>query len=189
MKKNFRFFIRLFLSTFYISAFTFGGGFVIIPLLRKKFVEQYMWINSDEMLDLTAIAQSAPGAVAVNASVLIGYRLAGFIGAAVTVVATILPPLITLSIISFVYSAFRDSVIAARVLRGMQAGVAAVICDVVISMVKEILGRKNAFAVALMLGAFAASWFFNVNVIYIILICAVLGLTGVLIKKEEGGKK
>ena len=105
MKKNFRFFIRLFLSTFYISAFTFGGGFVIIPLLRKKFVEQYMWINSDEMLDLTAIAQSAPGAVAVNASVLIGYRLAGFIGAAVTVVATILPPLITLSVISFIYSA------------------------------------------------------------------------------------
>lgn len=189
MKKDFKFFIKLFLSTFYISAFTFGGGFVIIPLLRKKFVEQYMWLEADEMLDLTAIAQSAPGAVAVNASVLIGYRLAGVIGAAITVVATVLPPLITLSVISLVYSAFRDSIIVARVLRGMQAGVAAVICDVVISMAKEVLGKKSVLAVAIMIGAFAASWFFNVNVIYIILICAVLGLVKVLMKKEEGGEK
>lgn len=188
MKKDFKFFMRLFLSTFYISAFTFGGGFVIIPLLRKKFVEQYMWLEADEMLDLTAIAQSAPGAVAVNASVLIGYRLAGLPGAAVTVLATILPPLITLSVISLVYSAFRDSVVVSRVLRGMQAGVAAVICDVVISMAKEVLSKKSALAVLIMLGAFAASWFFNVNVIYIILVCAVLGLAGVLIKRKESEK-
>ena len=79
MKKDFAFYRKLFTSTFYLSAFTFGGGYVIIPLMRKKFVEQFHWIEETEMLDLTAIAQSAPGQIAVNASILIGYRLAGFL--------------------------------------------------------------------------------------------------------------
>ena len=70
----------LFLSTLQLSAFTFGGGFVIIPLMRKKFVEQLHWIDEQEMLDLTAIAQSSPGAIAVNASILVGYRVAGATG-------------------------------------------------------------------------------------------------------------
>lgn len=58
---------KLFLSTFYLSAFTFGGGYVIVSLMKKKFVDEYHWIDENEMLDLVAIAQSAPGAVAVNA--------------------------------------------------------------------------------------------------------------------------
>lgn len=69
---------ELFFSTFKLSACTFGGGFVIIPLMRKKFVEELGWIEEDEMMDLTAIAQSSPGAIAVNASILVGYHVAGF---------------------------------------------------------------------------------------------------------------
>ena len=88
MKKDFTFYRKLFTSTFYLSAFTFGGGYVIIPLMRKKFVEQFHWIEETEMLDLTAIAQSAPGPIAVNASSLIGYRLAGFAGAMVSTLGT-----------------------------------------------------------------------------------------------------
>ena len=75
----------LFLSTLQLSACTFGGGFVIIPLMRRKFVEQLHWIDEQEMLDLTAIAQSSPGAIAVNASILVGYHAAGISGALVTV--------------------------------------------------------------------------------------------------------
>ena len=90
MKKDFAFYRKLFTSTFYLSAFTFGGGYVIIPLMRKKFVEQFHWIEETEMLDLTAIAQSAPGPIAVNASILIGYRLAGFAGAMVSTLGTVL---------------------------------------------------------------------------------------------------
>ena len=74
-------YLTLFTSTFTLSAFTFGGGFVIIPLMRKKFVEQLHWIDEEEMMDLTAIAQSSPGAIAVNASILVGYRVAGVHGA------------------------------------------------------------------------------------------------------------
>ena len=126
----------LFWSGFKLSACTFGGGFVIIPLMRKKFVEQLHWIEEQEMLDLTAIAQSSPGAIAVNASILIGYHVAGITGALLAVLGTILPPLIIISIVSLFYRAFRDNVIVDMVMKGMLAGVAAVICDVVITMVQ-----------------------------------------------------
>ena len=81
---------RLFFSTLYLSAFTFGGGYVIVTLLKKKFVDEYHWIEEDEMLDLVAIAQSAPGAIAVNGAIVVGYKLAGMPGAAVAIVATII---------------------------------------------------------------------------------------------------
>jgi chromate transporter len=106
MEKNAGTYLKLFSSTFYISAFTFGGGYVIIPLMKKKFAEDLKWITEDEILDLIAIAQSSPGPVAVNASLLIGYKVAGFAGAVTTVFGTILPPLIILSVISAFYDAF-----------------------------------------------------------------------------------
>ena len=71
---------KIFLSTLYLSAFTFGGGYVIVTLMKKKFVDEYHWIEEDEMLDLVAIAQSSPGAIAVNAAILVGWRVAGFAG-------------------------------------------------------------------------------------------------------------
>ena len=79
MEKNRKFYLKLFLSTFYLSAFTFGGGYVIVPLMRKKFVNEYGWIDENEMIDLIAIAQSAPGVIAINASLIIGYKLAGIL--------------------------------------------------------------------------------------------------------------
>ena len=68
---------KLFLSTLYLSTFTFGGGYVIITLMKKKFVDEYHWIDEQEMLDMTAIAQSSPGAIAVNGAIIVGYRIAG----------------------------------------------------------------------------------------------------------------
>ena len=63
---------KIFLSTLYLSAFTFGGGYVIVTLMKKKFVDEYHWIGEDEMLDLVAIAQSSPGAIAVNGAIVVG---------------------------------------------------------------------------------------------------------------------
>ena len=138
MEKNRKFYLKLFLSTFYLSAFTFGGGYVIVPLMRKKFVNEYGWIDENEMIDLIAIAQSAPGVIAINASLIIGYKLAGILGAIVALVGTVLPPLIIISIISLFYIAFRDNRIVNGAMQGMQAGVAAVIADVVFKMVGDI---------------------------------------------------
>lgn len=112
---------KLFVSTFYISAFTFGGGYVIVSLMKKKFVDEYHWIEEEEMLDLIAIAQSSPGAIAVNGAIVVGYKLAGMIGAATAILATILPPFLILSILSVFYNAFQDNFLVSQMLNGMQA--------------------------------------------------------------------
>lgn len=179
---------KLFISTFRISACTFGGGFVIIPLMRRKFVEELGWIEEQEMLDLTAIAQSCPGAMAVNASILVGYRVAGIPGALITVLGTVLPPLVIISVISLFYQAFRDNPIVNLAMGGMLAGVAAVIADVVITMAGKILKGKKWLPILVLLGAFIATYFFKVNVILIILICGVLGAVQVLREKRRAGK-
>lgn len=183
-KRGIGLYFKLFMSTFVLSAFTFGGGYVIVPLMRKKFVDRYDWIEEEEMLDLVAISQSCPGAIAVNASVLIGYRVGGVAGAVMTVLGTALPPLIVLSVISYFYEAFRSNIYVGYALRGMQAGVAAVIADVVYTMAKGIFKEKKVMPVVIMLAAFAAAYFFDVNVMLILLICALLGLA-----LKRGGKK
>ena len=176
----------LFLSTFQLSACTFGGGFVIIPLMRRKFVEGLHWIEEREMMDLTAIAQSSPGAIAVNASILVGYHVAGIPGAFITTLGAILPPLIIISIISLFYQAFRDNAVVNMVMTGMLAGVAAVICDVVITMGKEIVQRKRLLPIAVLLGAFIAVRFFGVNIILIILLCGIIGAVDTLCREKRG---
>ena len=85
---------KLFWSTLYLSAFTFGGGYVIVTLMKEKFVDRYHWIEEDEMLDLVAIAQSAPGAIAVNGAIVVGYKLAGLLGVVTAITATIIPPFV-----------------------------------------------------------------------------------------------
>ena len=167
---------KLFTSTFTLSAFTFGGGFVIVPLMRRQFVEKLGWVDEDEMLDLTAIAQSSPGAIAVNASMLVGYRVAGFPGAVLTILGTVLPPFIILSVISLFYQAFRSNLYVGFVMKGMQAGVAAVICDVVISMGAEVLRDRKALTFLTLAGAFIATRFLRINVVWIILACGALGV-------------
>lgn len=166
---------KLFLSTFQLSACTFGGGFVIIPLMRKKFVEEYRWIEEEEMMDLTAIAQSSPGAIAVNAAILVGYRVAGIVGALITVIGTVLPPLLIISTISFFYQAFRNNTVVNMAMNGMLAGVAAVISDVVFTLGKDILKQKKAYLLIVMAAAFIAVRFFQINIILIIVVCGVLG--------------
>lgn len=166
---------QLFVSTFRLSACTFGGGFVIIPLMRKRFVEELGWIEEQEMMDLTAIAQSSPGAIAVNASILVGYHVAGIPGALLTVLGTVLPPLIIISVISLFYQAFRDSAIVSMAMAGMLCGVAAVIFDVVIHMVKTVARQKRILPLLVLLGSFAAVRFFGVNIILVILVCGVIG--------------
>lgn len=191
MKKDFHFYLKLFWATFSLSAFTFGGGYIIVPLMRKKFVEEYGWIEENEILDLTAIAQSSPGAIAVNASIIIGYRLAGIPGALLSMLGTILPPFLILSIISLFYQAFRDSSIVSALMKGMQAGVAAVICDAVISMGADVLKEKSILSVILMIAVFMASFLFNVNVVLIILLCAAIGFVSTLYREKhnDGGDK
>ena len=184
MKKNLKIYWTLFKSTFYLSAFTFGGGFVIIPLMRKKFVEELGWIEEKEMLDLTAIAQSSPGAIAVNAAIIIGYRIGGIGGALISTLGTILPPFIILSVISFFYAEFRDNAIINALLKGMQAGVVAVIADVVINLGMGIVKERRISSLIIMIGAFVATFFLEVNIIIVIL-AAAFGLSAAYYRNKH----
>lgn len=172
----------LFFSTLYISAFTFGGGFVIVTLMKKKFVDQLHWIDEQEMLDMTALAQSSPGAIAVNASILVGWKVAGLAGMIVSVLGSVLPPLVILSVISFFYTAFATNPYVALVLKGMQAGVAAVILDVVCDLGSKVAESRSVLYIGLMVAAFVANWFFDVNVILIILAAAAFGVVRALLQ-------
>ena len=188
MKRDAKFYWTLFRSTFSLSAFTVGGGFVIVPLMKKRFVDDLGWIDENEMLDIAAIAQSTPGAIAVNASILVGYRLAGLIGAMVTILGTILPPLILLSVISVFYQIFRDNIFFTGLMTGMRAGVAAVIVDVVMKMSLDVVRGRDPVAIVTMAAAFAAACLFDVNVIWIILTSGVIGFVNYLWKKRKAGK-
>lgn len=176
--------VKLFFSVFKLSACTFGGGFVIVPLMRKRFVEELSWIEEQEMLDMTAIAQSSPGAIAVNASILVGYHVAGIPGALLAVFGTVTPPLIIISIISLFYQAFRANTIVNLVMAGMLCGVAAVIFDVVIDMSKTLMQTRRILPVLVLLGAFVAVRFFSANIILVILVCGIIGALETLYREK-----
>lgn len=179
----------LFFSTLYISAFTFGGGFVIVTLMKKKFVDQLHWIDEQEMLDMTALAQSSPGAIAVNAAILVGWKIEGLAGMIVSVLGSVLPPLVILSVISFFYTAFATNPYVALVLKGMQAGVAAVILDVVCDLGGKVVESRSVLYIGLMVAAFAANWFFGVNVVVIILVAAAFGVVRALLQWRKAVRK
>lgn len=179
---------KLFSSTFYLSAFTFGGGYVIIPLMQKKFVDDLQWIDKDEMLNLVAIAQTSPGPIVVNISILLGYHMAGILGAMATVLGAILPPLIIISIISLFYTAFRENIVVNAVLKGMQAGVAAIIANVVLNLGGNVIKKKDLMSTFIMVGAFMATFFLKINVMYIILVCGCIG-AGKMMFQERKTKK
>lgn len=166
----------LFFSTLYISAFTFGGGYVIVTFMKRKFVDELHWIDEQEMLDMTALAQSSPGAIAVNAAILVGWRVEGLPGMAVAVLGSILPPMVILTVISFLYQAFATNPYVALVLKGMQAGVAAVILDVVCDLGGDVLKTRSVLFIGLMVAAFVASSLLQINVILIILAATAFGV-------------
>ena len=178
---------KLFFSTLYLSAFTFGGGYVIVTLMKQKFVDELHWIQEDEMLDLIAIAQSAPGAIAVNGAIVVGFKLAGVLGVT-AIVATIIPPFLVITVISYFYELFRDNYIVSNVLSGMQAGVGAVIASVVLDMGGGVLKQKSVLSIVVMLTAFVATYVYKVNAVYIILACIAIGVIRTVISQRRNAQ-
>lgn len=189
MKKDYSKLWTLFKSMFILSACTFGGGFVIVSLMKKRYVEELKWLEEDEMLDVTAITQSAPGPLPVNASVIIGYRMAGIIGSLIAILGTILPPIIIISIISLFYEQFRTNPYIATALQVMRAGVAAVIFDVVINLAGNVIKTRRILYIVMMVAAFVATYLFDVSAMIIIFVCLAIGLVDLWItlnRKKKG---
>ena len=169
-------YISLFIKMLTISAVTFGGGFAIISMMRRTFAQKLHWLDDREVLDMTAIAQSAPGALGVNSAIIFGYQIAGLPGVAVSLTATIIPPLVILSVLAFFYQQFIGHPIAQIVMQVLRAGVAAVIVDVVIDLASNVIKSKDILNLVLMIAAFLALVVFKVSSLLIILAALVIGI-------------
>lgn len=169
---------KLFVTMLTISAFTFGGGYVIVSIVKKKFVDGLHLLDESEMLDIVSLAQSAPGVMAVNCAVLVGYRLAGVAGAVVCAVATVIPPLIVISVIATVYAFVAENVYVRVIMKGMRAGIAAVILGVAWDMVKASVKKPahRILNVFVLLVALAVVIGLSVNVTYVVLSAIVVGV-------------
>lgn len=188
MKKDYSKLWTLFKSMFVLSACTFGGGFVIVSLMKKRYVEELKWLDEDEMLDVTAITQSCPGPLPVNASVIIGYRMAGVVGSLTAILGTIIPPMVIISIISLFYNQFRTNPYIATALQVMRAGVAAVIFDVVINLAGNVIKTKRILYIAMMVIAFVATYFFDVSAMIVIIVCLCIGLIDLAFTMGKKGR-
>ena len=188
MKKDYSKLWTLFKSMFVLSACTFGGGFVIVSLMKKRYVEELKWLDEDEMLDVTAITQSSPGPLPVNASVIIGYRMAGVVGSLTAILGTIIPPMVIISIISLFYNQFRTNPYIATALQVMRAGVAAVIFDVVINLAGNVLKTKRILYIAMMVIAFVATYFLDISAMGVIIVCLCIGLIDLAFTMGKKGR-
>ena len=173
-KINFSYWL-LFKSTFIVSMFTVGGGYVIIPLLKAKFVDEYHWIDDQQTLDMIAIAQSTPGIMAVNTSIMLGYKMGGLFGAICGMFATVLPPLIIITIVATFYDLIATNEYVKLVLKGMQCGATALLVNVAIDLLKKQFEKKLIIPTIIIIATFIANLCFDVNIILLVLIDGIVG--------------
>lgn len=157
-----------------ISTFTFGGGYVVVPMIRKYYVGRFF--TEEDLLEMAAIAQSSPGAIALNLCVLAGKKAYGKIGFWIAFICGIIPPLVIIGVISQFYVAFAANKIVQAVLLGMQAAVAALILEVVVDMVKVIRLEKKSLLLIILIGSFFANAILQVNVVLILVVSSILML-------------
>lgn len=172
----------LFITFLKIGAFTFGGGYAMIPLIQRETVEKREWITSDDILEIVAIAESTPGPVAINAATFVGYRICGFFGALMSTLGVVLPSFLIILAISFVLREFESVKIVQYAFSGIRAGVLALIVKAVWSMYKQC--NKNACAYVVMVAAFMLTAFFDVDVLAVIIGCALFGLASSVIASK-----
>jgi len=171
---NVKLLLRIFWTTFKIGAVTFGGGYAMIPLMRREFADRHGWVEAGELVDMLALSQSVPGGIIINFSTFIGYRVAGAPGALCAVTGVSLPSLLTIMAVYGVYAQFRDNIWVSAALRGVHAGVVAMIFSAVINLKKDTI--KDLFGWILMAAALLLSLFTTVNTLWLLLAGAVVGL-------------
>lgn len=171
MKKIF----SLFWAFFKIGAFTFGGGYAMIPLIQGEIAENKKWITDEEILDIIAIAESTPGPIAINSATFVGYRVGGVLGAFFATLGVVVPSFVIILIVSFFLEQFKENKYVSYAFFGIRAGVLALIIKALISMYKK--APKGVVPYIIMIFAFVFAAFTDINVIFVIIICAVIGLT------------
>ena len=180
--------LTLFLTFFKIGAFTFGGGYAMIPFIQKEIVEKHGWMTDDDILDIFAIAESTPGPIAINSATFVGWRVAGFFGAALATFGVVLPSFVIILLISFLLGNFADIPAVQYAFQGIRAGVLALLVKALWTMFKK--NPKGAVSYGIMAAAFLVTAFFDVPVIAVLFGCAAVGLGSSLwMAKKEGDQK
>ena len=175
--------IKIFLIMFRVGLFTFGGGLAMIPQMSRDFKKQG-WLEEEEILDVFSVAQSLPGVMAVNASVLIGYRLLGVAGAAAAALGAVLPSLLVIMGVTLVYDKFITNPYVLGALRGIRAAVVALLFSVAVKLRKNAL--NSIFSFLLFAAAAALAWFTKINVVFLLLGGAAAGLLYMLCFTRRG---
>lgn len=167
---------KLFFTFFKINALTFGGGYTIVPIVKDVFVEELEAITEDDMLDIVALAQGGPGAMAISTSILTGYKLKGPIGAVVALVASTLPCLIILSLVAKFYTEFRENFFISSALMGISGIISAVLFITVLRMAKAAYKKHPVFSSIVMAIIFFVGMFAKVDTVYLIIASALSGI-------------
>lgn len=183
MDNKLKTFIKLFITFFKIGAFTFGGGYAMIPLIQKEAVENRKWITDDDILEIVAIAESTPGPIAINAATFVGYRVCGFWGAFFSTLGMVIPSFTVILIISFFLTEFQNIKAVKYAFNGIRAGVLALIIKALFNMYRKV--KKSILSYIIMALAFILSAVLKIDVLYVILICAAIGLTASFIAERK----
>lgn len=180
-------FFTLFLTFFKIGAFTFGGGYAMIPLIQKEVVDNHQWVTADDILEVIAIAESTPGPIAVNAATFVGYKSGGFLGAFCATLGVVSPSFLIIVLLSSIISRFQDNKVVQYAFYGIRAGVLALIVKAMINMYKKC--PKSPVAYFIFTFSFIMVALFNIKAIYVLIGCALIGLAASFVAKRREAKK
>ncbi len=186
MKTDFKKLWKVFVTFFKIGAFTFGGGYAMIPLIQHETVEKHGWISDDDILEIIAIAESTPGPIAINSATFVGYRTAGFLGAACATLGVVLPSFCIILAISYVLREFQQIKAVQYAFNGIRAGVLALLVKALWTMYQK--APKGWVSYVVMAAAFVLTSLFDVNVLIVISGCAVFGLVTALMADRRAKK-
>ncbi len=174
---------KIFTTFFRIGAFTFGGGYAMIPLIQHEAVEKNGWISDDDILEIVAIAESTPGPIAINSATFVGYRTAGVLGSALATFGVVLPSFVVITLIAMVLKEFGDIQAVQYAFSGIRVGVLALLAKALIGMFKK--SPKGWAAYVAMAAAFVITSFTNIHVLFVIAGCAVFGLVTSLLAERR----
>ncbi len=186
-ESKFKLLLKLFFSFFKIGLFTFGGGYAMIPLIQKEVVDNQKWVTEDDVLEIVAIAESTPGPISINSATFVGYRTAGFWGAFFATFGLVLPSFVIIFAVSFVLKQFQEIKFIKYAFWGIRAGVLALIIKALWGMFKKT--TKGVISFIIMALSFITVAFVNVNPIYVIIGCAVIGLISSIIIDKRSKKE
>ena len=183
MRENFKKALQLFVTFFKIGAFTFGGGYAMIPLISKEVVENKKWITDDDILEIVAIAESTPGPIAINSATFVGYKVCGFWGSFFATLGTVLPSFCIIFAISFLLEQFKDIKAVQYAFQGIRAGVLALLLKAIVTMYKKC--PKNLVSYIIMAASFVLTALLDIPVLAVLIGCAVFGLVTALMAERR----